>query len=92
MEIPTAGPPPRPPTWLWPRFLTGTASSANPQVALPNLASGRPLLDLAFNDYLDVQLQVRPGPGNIQIYFGATNNYYGTSQQHDGFQRFRVSP
>lgn len=53
--------------------LAGTPSGANPQVMLLNLANG-PDLDLAFNDYLDIRLQVSAGfSGSIQVYFGTTN-------------------
>src|SRR5258708_7245988 len=53
--------------------LTGTAGGSDPQIALLNLGSG-PDLELDFNDYLDLRLQVPAGfAGNILIYYGVTN-------------------
>lgn len=71
-------------------ILSGTAGSTNPEVALSGIAGG-PDLDLAFNDYVDVRLQVPAGfAGGIQVYFGAANNYYGTSNSTTGFSASRV--
>ena len=42
-------------------LLSGTASGSDPQVMLTGLGTNGPDLDLAFNDYLDVRLQVPSG-------------------------------
>ena len=53
--------------------LTGTASTTDPQIQWLNFASG-PDLDLAFNDYLDLRIQVPASyAGNIQVFYGTTN-------------------
>jgi carbonic anhydrase/acetyltransferase-like protein (isoleucine patch superfamily) len=60
--------------------LNGTASGTDPQITLTGLGAGGPDLDLAFNDYVDVRLQVPAGfGGNILVFFGAVNNYFGTA-------------
>jgi len=78
MEIPTAGPPPRPPTWLWP-----AAFSPARQVApIPSGAaqSGkRAGSHLALTIISTFSSRFRRVRRNIQIYLGRTNNYYGTS-------------
>jgi hypothetical protein len=71
-------------------LLAGTAGDNNPQIALTGLGTNGPDLDLAFNDYLDVRLQVPAGfAGGIQIYFGATNNYFYTANATTGFNANR---
>ena len=72
--------------------LSGTASGNDPQVTLTGLSSNGPDLDLAFNDYLDFRLQLPAGfSGGIQVYFGATNNYYGTANATTGFSLARMA-
>ena len=71
-------------------LLSGTASGTDPQVTLTGLGASGPDLDLAFNDYLDVRLQVPAGfGGNVLVYFGATNNYFGTANTTTGFSNSR---
>ncbi len=71
-------------------ILGGTASGADPQIMLTGLSTNGPDLDLAFNDYLDVRLQVPAGfAGNILVFFGATNNYFGTANTTTGFNASR---
>ena len=71
--------------------LSGTASGSDPQVTLTGLGTNGPDLDLAFNDYLDVRLQVPTGfSGGIQVYFGATNNYFYTANATTGFNTNRA--
>ncbi|HEX9047169.1 MAG TPA: hypothetical protein VF988_09100, partial [Verrucomicrobiae bacterium] len=71
-------------------ILSGIASGSNPQLTLVHLANG-PDLDLAFNDYLEVRLQAPAGFGGaMQIYFGATNQYYGTANTTTGFNASRM--
>ncbi len=65
--------------------LSATASGSNPQLTLAGVAGG-PDLDLAFNDYMDLRLQVPAGFGGpLQVYYGATNRYVGTSNSTAGF-------
>lgn len=53
--------------------LAGVAGGSDPQISLLNFANG-PDLDLAFNDYIDLRLQVPTGfTGNVQLYYGVTN-------------------
>jgi hypothetical protein len=71
--------------------LSGTASGSDPQVMLTGLGTNGPDLDLAFNDFVDVRLQVPAGfSGGVQIYFGATNNYYFTANATTGFNTNRA--
>ncbi len=71
-------------------LLSGAASSSDPQITLIHLGASGPDLDLAFNDYLDVRLQLPAGSGGtMQVYFGATNNYYGTANTTTGFSASR---
>ena len=71
--------------------LSGTANGSDPQVLLTGLGTNGPDLDLAFNDYVDVRLQVPAGfSGGVQIYFGATNNYYYTADATTGFNTNRA--
>ena len=71
--------------------MSGTASGGNPQVTLTGLSTNGPDLDLAFKDYLDVRLQVPSGfSGGIQVFFGATNNYYFTANATTGFDTNRA--
>jgi carbonic anhydrase/acetyltransferase-like protein (isoleucine patch superfamily) len=52
--------------------LTSTASGKEPQLIL-TVSGVPPDLDLAFNDYIDVRLQVPAGfTGNISLYYGTT--------------------
>ncbi|HWC58714.1 MAG TPA: hypothetical protein VHC44_03400, partial [Verrucomicrobiae bacterium] len=52
-------------------LLSGAASSSDPQITLIHLGASGPDLDLAFNDYLDVRLQLPAGSGGtMQVYFG----------------------
>ena len=52
--------------------LTGTSSGTDPQIVLANL-SGGPDLDLGFNDYLEIRIQVPADYlGDIQILYGTT--------------------
>jgi carbonic anhydrase/acetyltransferase-like protein (isoleucine patch superfamily) len=54
-------------------LLTGTSSGGDPQLALLNLTNG-PDLDLGFNDYIDIRLQVPAAfAGNALLYYGVTN-------------------
>ncbi len=71
-------------------LLSGTAAGTDPQVMLTRLGANGPDLDLAFNDYLDVRLQVPAGfGGTVLVYFGATNNYTGTANTTTGFSSSR---
>ena len=71
-------------------LLSGTAGGTDPQIMLTGLGAGGPDLDLAFNDYLDVRLQVPAGFGGyILVFFGAANNYFGTSGTTTGFNNSR---
>ncbi len=71
-------------------LLSGTAAGTDPQVMLTRLGANGPDLDLAFNDYLDVRLQVPAGfGGTVLVYFGATNNYFGTANTTTGFSSSR---
>ncbi|HYG23810.1 MAG TPA: DUF6055 domain-containing protein [Verrucomicrobiae bacterium] len=52
--------------------LSGAASGSHPQLSRLNFANG-PNLNLGFNDFLELQLQVPSAfSGNIQIYYGVT--------------------
>jgi carbonic anhydrase/acetyltransferase-like protein (isoleucine patch superfamily) len=71
-------------------MLSGTASGTDPQITLTGLGAGGPDLDLAFNDYVDVRLQVPAAfSGYILVFFGATNNYFGTANTTTGFNNSR---
>jgi carbonic anhydrase/acetyltransferase-like protein (isoleucine patch superfamily) len=71
--------------------LSGTASGTDPQIMLTGFGASGPDLDLAFNDYLDVRLQVPAAfSGNILVYFGAANTYFGTANSTTGFNNSRV--
>src|SRR3569833_2872076 len=71
-------------------LLSGTAGGTDPQITLTGLGANGPDLDLAFNDYLDVRLQVPAGfGGTVVFYFGATNNYTGTANTTTGFNASR---
>jgi carbonic anhydrase/acetyltransferase-like protein (isoleucine patch superfamily) len=71
-------------------LLSGTASTTNPLVQLTGLSTHGPDLDLAFNDYLDVRLQVPTAfGGSVRVYFGATNNYTYTANATTGFNTNR---
>jgi carbonic anhydrase/acetyltransferase-like protein (isoleucine patch superfamily) len=71
-------------------WLSGTAAGTDPQIMLTRLGANGPDLDLAFNDYLDVRLQVPAGFGGaVLVYFGATNNYTGTANTTTGFSASR---
>ena len=54
-------------------LLTGTSSSNDPWIQTTNIANG-PDLDLGFNDYLEIRMQLPATySGNIEIFFGATD-------------------
>jgi len=54
-------------------LLTGTSSSNDPWIQTTNITNG-PDLDLGFNDYLEIRMQLPATySGNIEIFFGATD-------------------
>ena len=53
-------------------FFSGTTNGTDPQVIRSNIASG-PDLDLGFNDFLELRMQVPANyADNIEIYYGTT--------------------
>ncbi|MFM2198670.1 MAG: hypothetical protein RLZZ505_2102 [Verrucomicrobiota bacterium] len=54
-------------------LLTGTSTTADPWIQVSNIAGG-PDLDLGFNDYLEIRMQLPATyAGNFELYFGVTD-------------------
>ena len=59
--------------------LSGTATTTDSRVSISNFASG-PDLDLGFNDFIELRVQVPAAyTGNIQIFYGTTSYAVGTA-------------